>query len=169
MKPFSYAVWLVPCAEQCDELQQTIDSLAIRFDTPSFMPHTTLCSGFWKGSETELIEQINQLQPKLPIELAANDIDWTDHWSTFFFLKLAGAEDLSKQAEKLIEDSHLPKVGPHLSLLYGTKNISMDRNAIRAALNVPPAITFDALTLARPQTGRWQDVKFWEILKTTDN
>jgi len=168
MKPFSYAVWLVPCAEQRDELQKTIDSLATRFGTPSFEPHATLCSGVWKGSEKELIEQINQLQPKLPIELAANDIDWTDHWSTFFFLKLAGAEDLSKQAEKLIEDSHLPKVGPHLSLLYGTKNISMDRNAIRAALNVPPAITFDALALVCPETGKWHDFESWTIPYVTE-
>jgi hypothetical protein len=166
MKPFAYAVWLMPCAAQRDALRQTIDSLAARFGTPPFVPHVTLCSGVWNGPEAELIRRVDRLSAGLPIELSVEKIDWTDHWSTFFFLQLRCETDLFERAADSIKGSHGPDIGPHVSLLYGTDGTTIDRNALRAALDVPPVIAFDGLALVRPKTGRWQDVEAWKICYT---
>ncbi|QHI68825.1 hypothetical protein [Tichowtungia aerotolerans] len=164
MSGFAYAVWLVPCEEQREPLQQIIDSLAAEFKTPTFVPHATLCSGVWKNSESELIKQVRKLPVEFPLELQSAGIDWTEHWSTYFVLRLGGKTDLFKKSAAQLPGSHAPKIGPHLSLLYGFNASRVDRNALRATLNVPPAVCFNSLMLVRPETGRWEDVDFWEEL-----
>ena len=165
MREFPYAVWLMPCAEQREALQEIIGRLAFQFGTPSFAPHTTLCSGVWKKNEAELIEAVRGRlgQPSLPIK--TNGIGWTEHWSTFFFLRLNGAPDLFAQVASQIVGSHPPAIGPHLSLLYGLGDKPIDREALRDELagTLSETIYFDSLALVRPSSGRWENIEAWQI------
>ena len=162
-----YSIWLVPCEEQRGMLQDVIDRLAGKFGTPAFMPHATLCSGEWNRSEAELAEAVERLAAELPVELGVDGIDWTDRWLTFFFLRLCGADRFFEKAAAVVEGFHLPAVGPHLSLMYSFGDKDVDRNAERAALDVPPAVLFNRLALVSPGAGCWQDVPDWNILHMT--
>jgi putative hydrolase of the HAD superfamily len=160
-----YSIWLMPCVEQRAMLEETIRRLANRFDTPPFAPHATLCSGVWKKSQAELMDAVGRLQSALSVELSSGGIDWTDHWSTFFFVRLTGAEDLFAFAAEQLNGSHPPSVGPHLSLLYSFGGQSIDRETLRSELagSLPETIRFDSLAMVRPLTGRWEDVAGWQI------
>ena len=171
MKPFVYSIWLMPCAEQQTELEQMIRELSVRYRAPLFIPHTTLCSGVWSKDEENLRDAFQRLAAQTaPVELDVCGIDWTDHWASFFFLRLGGAEDFFQRAVCGIEGAHLSAVGPHLSLLYGLDPMSIDRDALRQELAgwLPPRIRFDSLALVRPSTGRWEDVDQWEIHLSVD-
>lgn len=102
----------------------------------------------------------------LPVNTSG--IDWTDHWATFFFLRLTGADDLFARAALLADGSHPPEIGPHLSLMYSFGNHIIERDALRAELEgiLPDVIRFDSLALVRPATGRWEDVERWETVRT---
>lgn len=170
MNPFRYSIWLMPCAEQREELQQTINGLSARFATPSFMPHVTLCSRVWNKSEAALfaaVETVGRSLRESRLSLKEDGIGWTDHWATFFFLRLTGADDLFSQAAERVEGSHPPEIGPHLSLMYSFGDKQISRDALRAELegSLPELIRFDSLVLVRPATGRWEDVERWETVR----
>jgi hypothetical protein len=171
MDPFRYSIWLVPCAEQREALQRTINGLSARFGTPPFMPHATLCSGVWNKSEAELfaaVEKVGRSLRESRLSMKVDGIDWTDHWATFFFVRLTGADDLFSRAAERVEGSHPPEIGPHLSLMYSFGDKQIDRDALCAELegSLPDVIRFDSLVLVRPATGRWEDVERWETVRT---
>jgi len=171
MKPFAYSIWLMPCAEQRTELEQIIRKLSIRYCTPLFIPHITLCSGAWSKDEEDLRDAFERLAAQTaPVELAVRGIDWTDHWVSFFFLRLRGAEDFFQRAACGIAGAHLSEIGPHLSLLYRFNPERFDREALRQELvkRLPPCIRFDSVALVRPSTGLWEDVDQWKILLSAD-
>jgi hypothetical protein len=166
MNPFLYSIWLMPCAVQRAALEEAVRRLAVRFGTPLFAPHATLCSGVWNGPEAELAAAVNRLSSELPVELAADGIGWTDCWSAFFFLRLRGGDDLFVRSAEQVAGSHPPAAGPHVSLLYNPGRAAMDREAMRGGLEgtLPERVRFDSLVLVRPATGRWEDVGSWEFL-----
>lgn len=188
MNPFRYAIWLMPCAEQRDALLSVIDKLAARFGTPLFAPHATLRSGVWKKSEAELIEAVEKAgrsrrehrgqfstfaeasadEGELSLLMKTNGIDWIDQWFGFFFVRLKGGGEFFAQATKMVEGSHPPEIGHHVSLLYSFGDKHIDREALRAELagSLPEIIRFDSLALVRPTTGRWEDVSGWETRYT---
>jgi hypothetical protein len=161
----------MPCAKDREELGRIIDSLAARFETPPFTPHATFCSGVWRREASCLTALVARLAAELPITMGVEEVDWTDHWATFFFLRLSGAEDLFSRVSGLVEGSHPPPVGSHLSLLYGPGASCIDRASLRQELVdcLPATIRFDRLAMVRPATGRWADVKSWEICYNTSS
>lgn len=167
MKPFPYAFWLMPCEEQRGMLQESIDSLAARFNTPAFVPHVTLCSGTWEQGESVLIKAVDQLAPESEVEMDAVKLDWTEQWSTFFFLRLQCGSDLSERVVEHLSGSHAPAVGLHLSLLYCFGGDPLDREALRNELAdmLPEVIRFDSTAVAIPSTGSWSDVDEWKIVR----
>lgn len=156
MSSFRYAFWLLPCAEDGEVLRTVIRSLAARCAAPEFSPHATLCSGVWKSGEAELVAAGSRLARPLPVVMQADGVGWTERWSTFFFMRLSGANDLFERAA--VEGAHVPAVGPHVSLLYGLGESAVERSAL------PPEIRFDSLALVRPGSDRWDDVKHWRIV-----
>lgn len=171
MKSLIYSIWLMPCAEQRAELDALIQELAERYTTPVFAPHTTLCSGTWTRAEQNLLNSFERFATQtVPVELSVQGIDWTDHWASFLFLRLAGDDALFERAASGIEGAHLSMVGPHLSLLYGLPPAGFDRAALRQELagRLPQAIRFDSLALVRPLTGQWKDIESWEIVRGAD-
>lgn len=168
MEAFRYSIWLMPCAEQCDPLEETIRQLAERFGTPPFLPHITLCSGIWEKEESKLNGLVERLAAELPIPMSAGEIDWTDQWSAFFFLRLSGAGAFFERAAFLVDGSHLPPVGPHMSLLYALNVSEIDRAALRQELAgcLPPLIYCDRLAVVCPEAGCWEPVNRWHILHT---
>jgi len=169
MKPFPYSIWLVPCAEQRVELARMIGSLAARFGTIPFAPHATLCSGTWGQGLPALIETVDRMAAQFSSQrLNVEGMSWSDRWFGFFFLRLRCEMNLFARACGLVEGSHSPDIGPHVSLLYRFNAEGVDRNALREGLMgvIPSVIRFDALELVRPSTGRWEDVAGWESLHT---
>jgi len=148
MKPFPYAIWLMPRAEESLVLEKAICALSARFGTPSFASHATLCSGVWNMETSRLLDTVNRLTEILTsTEVQTTGVDWSDHWSTFFFLRLC-------------------EMGPHISLMYCFDLVGLDRETLRTALaaQMLSTVRFDSLALVRPSTGRWEDVGSWEIL-----
>jgi hypothetical protein len=175
MTSFRYSIWLAPCAEQREVLQRTIDSLAVRFGTPSFEPHATLCSGVWNSTEADLTDVVDKVgrdlraRRELSLSVSSDGIDWVDRWFGFFFLRLRCDSDCFERACRMVKGSHPPEIGPHVSLLYSFGKERIDREALRAELAgaLPDIIRFDSLTLVRPSTGRWEDVSDWETRHRT--
>lgn len=99
--------------------------------------------------------------------MKVDGIDWTDHWATFFFLRLACTDDLFSRAAERVEGSHPPEIGPHLSLMYSFGEKTIDRAALCAELEgrLPEVIRFDSLALVHPATDRWEDVERWETVQ----
>ncbi len=157
----------MPCAQLREKLKSVIGELSIRFGTPSFVPHVTLCSGIWKRDERELFETVEPLAAKLPVELFVDGMDWANSWSTFFFLKLWRAQNLFKEASGMIEGAQAPAIGPHLSLMYRFKPLGIEREALSKELAdcLPSMIRFDQLALVRPAVGCWDDIASWEIVR----
>ena len=165
IKPITYSIWLMPCAEQRAELTELIQALSGRYATPAFIPHTTLCSGIWSLDEQDLRNTFERLAIQTaPVELTVRGIDWTDHWASFLFLRLAGGKELFERAVSCFDGAHLSSVGSHLSLLYRLNPAGIDRAALRQELTdrMPTHIRFSSLELVCPATGRWEDVVSWE-------
>ena len=169
MSGFPYSVWLVPRDEQREQLGQLIHELSKRFGLPKFAPHLTLCSGEWGGENAALRKAFRRLAVDIePVELAVDGIDWTGHGSTFFFLRLRGAEHLFEPAAPRIDGSHPPAIGPHLSLLYGLGLTDIDRAALRQELigRLPSGVRFESLALVHPADGDWKKFGEWSTART---
>ena len=167
MKPFPYAIWLMPRAEESLVLEKAICALSARFGTPSFASHATLCSGVWNMETSRLLDTVNRLTEILTsTEVQTTGVDWSDHWSTFFFLRLCDGSGLFPAEIFLPQGSHRPEMGPHISLMYCFDLVGLDRETLRTALaaQMLSTVRFDSLALVRPSTGRWEDVGSWEIL-----
>ena len=164
-----YAIWLLPCLEQRDILRCVIRALAARYGILPFEPHATLCSGRWIGEDASLIAEVNRLKAVLPVTLRAEQIDWTDDWSTYFFLRLKEEGEVFDQAVASVSGAHSPAVGPHLSLLYGMGGPLVDRPMLRreVAEKLPEEIRFDFLVLVTPDSGRWEDVDRWTVVSSS--
>lgn len=120
--PPVYTIWLQPTGNIAYQLQERINKLSQKYDTPSFEPHVTLISGL-KRSEMEMKALLNTLAASVsPFELTLSKAGYRDtfYQSLFIYVQKNKVLDkLRKRSCRLFDCSETNIYTPHLSLLYG--------------------------------------------------
>ncbi len=129
-----YTIWLQPSGDVAYQLQERINKLSKKYDTPSFEPHVTLISGL-ERSETEMKALLNTLAASVsPFELTLNKAGYRDtfYQSLFIYVqKDKVLNELRRRSCRLFDYSEPNSYTPHLSLLYG----KLSRNEKERILN----------------------------------
>lgn len=117
-----YSLWLRPFGDIAFSIQQRINKLSEKYNTPSFEPHVTLLSGLRYG-ETELIQLTNTLAAALtPFEILLTKAGYRDKYYQSLFAHVKKSEELMnayKTAVRLFDIEETEEFIPHLSLMYG--------------------------------------------------
>jgi len=131
----TYSLWLRPFGDIAYKLQQRIQKLSKKFDTPLFEPHVTLLGGLHAG-ETELTQLTETLAGSLhPFDLVMTRAGYLDTYFQSLFVHIKKSDELMNarnRAERLFDTESEGSFMPHLSLLYG----NLDRNEKERILNV---------------------------------
>lgn len=130
-----YSLWLEPEGNIGYRLQERIEKLGKKYDTPLFEPHVTLLGDLRHG-ETELIQLTDTLAGSLhPLELLLTKADCGNSFYQSIFVHVEKSKELQsarKIACRLFDKNDSEDYMPHLSLLYG----DMSRNEKELILNV---------------------------------
>ncbi len=163
-----FALWLVPSDDLLDQLRAIVADFANRFNTPLFGPHATLCTVEWSLGLQALQDAMEVLcQGVSPISLSVLGLGQTNEYFTFFYIKLADddPQQVFRRAASGIRGARVPKIGPHISLIYSDRVGEIDRVKLARELSpvLPQRIMFDSVQLVTPQTGTWWDVASWQV------
>ena len=162
------AYWLIPAEPVHRFLQDLINDLARRYDTPVFEPHVTIHVGADRADAAKNALRDAARECKL-IGLTPLGIDQSDEFIKTLFVQFAMSVELRKIGDIIREaanDSSQYELKPHLSLLY--KNLAAaPRRELAASINVPfSEVTFDAIRAVRcvsPPKSR-ADVEAWHVV-----
>ncbi|MGK7369382.1 MAG: 2'-5' RNA ligase family protein [Candidatus Halalkalibacterium sp. M3_1C_030] len=117
-----YSLWLRPFGDIAFKIQQRINKLSDKYDTPSFEPHVTLLSGLRYG-ETELTQLTETLAGALsPFELLLTKAGYRDKFYQSLFVHIKKSDELMNAyntALQLFGREADEEFIPHLSLMYG--------------------------------------------------
>jgi len=174
------ALWLLPCADDAQWLQEVIRGLAKRHGGPVFEPHITLHVGECPPGvdPARAISEIAALWPSL--NLVARATGESDAYYRSLYLEIADDRSdgvqlvrLRRQLVAALQDSGVGldhalssyDFRPHLSLLYG--KLSQPSRAALARQNdfSGRGIQFDRIAAVRPAPGRRDlaEVADWEV------
>lgn len=167
--PQSYAFWLMPRVDQASQLQSLIHELANRYQTTSFIPHVTLCSGQWSRGRTELcsIAQAVKVQFKR-LALATAGIGYVDRKFQYFYIEIVDQQFdvVAEPVRSLLQTARTPRPCPHLSLMYSSDYEQVDRAQLAKDIqeSVPETIAFDRIACVMPSNNDWSDIAGWQEL-----
>lgn len=117
-----YSLWLEPEGNIGYRLEEKIQKLSKKHNTPEFDPHVTLLGNLTYG-ETELIQLTHTLANSLhPLELLLTKVDCGNSFYQSIFIRVEKSEGLRsarRLACKLFDIDETDDYMPHLSLLYG--------------------------------------------------
>lgn len=117
-----YSLWLRPFGDIAFSIQQRINKLSEKYDSPSFEPHVTLLSGLRYG-ETELIHLTKTLASGLkPFDILLTKAGYRDKYYQSLYVHVKKSEELMKAyqtALQLFDIDEQEEFIPHLSLMYG--------------------------------------------------
>ncbi len=163
-----YSIWLLPQQQTANLIDGFIANLGQRFATPGFSAHATLCSGTWVGNDSTLVATLESVAAQSTrVTTDSNGIRYIDSRFQFFFLGLAtdGLRDIQQLALQEFTGARLPRVGPHLSLIYSNDFSGIDRAQLVDELlpQMPAEVEFDRLALVLPRDNNWEDIAHWKI------
>lgn len=165
-----HSIWLTPDASTVLGIQQTIDTLSARFNSPVFQPHVTLI-GKLGGDHQRVFDTFNTLIKGIkPFVLHAEAIDYQDVFFRSMFYKISETDDLMEMnqlARELYSRDSDPTYFPHLSLLYSDVSESEKRTAVLdLAIEIPAEIPITGIELIQTQgqVSEWSMVKRVELI-----
>lgn len=157
-----YTIWLQPRGDVAYQLQERINKLSKKYDTPSFEPHVTLISGL-KRSETEMKALLNTLAASVsPFELTLSKAGYQDtfYQSLFIYVqKNKILDELRKRSCRLFDCSEENSYSPHLSLLYGDLSQNEKErilNTIGREFYIPFSVKSLVLMRTDGEPGHWE-------------
>ena len=163
--------WLIPSDEDRAYFQGIINTLAQKYDAPTFTPHVTIYSGEYAPEEslTALIEKATQ--GVQDFSLRVDKLLYTDEYTKTFFVQFHPSSILIQISETLRNSSQKPSdfaLNPHLSLIY--KHLSeVIKQGLMTNLSLPRSeIFFDevqAIATSDKVQDR-EDVESWEVIYT---
>ena len=147
------SLWLIPDENTTGLLKSAIRSLALRFDSPLFMPHATLL-GQIQGTESSIIETAEGLAEEThTIQIKGNGLDGKADYYRALYLRLPLNEDLDALRLKAcirFSIQPLPAYNPHLSLIYA----DLRRETRQELVQLNQTLAGIELTLERLQVVR---------------
>jgi len=163
--PHRTALWLLPDAAQAAYLlDHVLGRVARRLGREPFTPHVTLCGGL-ELSARRLAAGLDGLAAETsPLELAVDRAEATASTFRALVLLLRPTRELLLLRRRLVallpSPPRLPT--PHLSLTYGALPLPMGE--VLAGVALPDLVRFDAIALAAPGAGGWEDTSGWSLL-----
>ena len=161
-KTIGYHLFFLPSGELFDNLQNTINTLAEKYNGAKFEPHVTLLARIPKSDEAELISKTKKLVETMKLfEIEPKEICAEDAYFRALYCKAELNTKLEEYHQKALEIFGLKDVNnyiPHLSLYYG--NIPQStKNEIIKSLSLPVNMKFlaDRVYLYRTEG----EVKDW--------
>lgn len=144
-KTIGYHLRLLPSGELFNRLQNTISTLAEKYDGVKFEPHVTFLARIPKASEIELIAKTKELAGMMkPFEIEPKEIYIEDAYFRALYCKAESCEELERYHQKALEMFGTQDVNvyiPHLSLYYGDVLKSVKGEMI-ASLSLPVSMKF---------------------------
>lgn len=117
-----YSLWLRPFGDVAFSIQQRIEKLSEKYNSPSFEPHVTLLSGMRYG-ETELVQLTDTLAGALsPFDILLTKAGYRDKFYQALFAHVKKSDALMnayRTALQLFDCEEHEEFIPHLSLMYG--------------------------------------------------
>ena len=161
-----FAIWLTPADSDYNVLSSIINDLRTRFDTDRFAPHSTLCSGEWRGDLDHLRAKVKLIADQFSTRRVAKTKIYYENTKFQYFYVGLNESDLDavfQCVRNKLPASRPPKSRPHLSLLYSTQFNSVSREELSKEFNprVPTHIHFDRLTLVFPENNDWDNISKW--------
>ncbi|SMO81818.1 2'-5' RNA ligase family protein [Fodinibius sediminis] len=148
-----YSLWLQPSGDVAFRLQERINKMSEKYETPAFAPHITLLGGL-ELSETELISLTDTLAASLhPFEVTLTKAGYHDQFYQSLFIHVRNNKSLNAARDRACQLFDLEDNGymPHLSLLYG----NLSQNEKERILNITGRefyITFPVKSVVLMQT-----------------
>jgi len=162
------AYWLIPAEPVHRFLQDLINDLARRYDTPVFEPHVTIYIG--ADSTEEVATTLSKVARDCePIALQALEVSHSDKFIKTLFVEF-GLNTKLRQLNHVIrnaaQDSSDYDLKPHLSLIYKRMSVQT-RRGLAHSIEVPfSQVVFDSLKAVRcisPTQSR-ADVEAWRVV-----
>jgi len=135
----SYSIWLLPPPELFDSLQIMIKRLCKKYNSPLFIPHITLISGFL-GDPKEILKKFKKTQlPMSEISVEFDSIITTNEFfkSVFFQITLSDSFIKARTFLNPIFTCNEKCYQPHLSMIYGRFTKIEKKNIINEIGSVP--------------------------------
>lgn len=161
--------WLIPSKEDKEFFQKIINTLAQKYDAPTFTPHVTIYSGECALDESpaELIEKATQKVQSFSLKV--DRLLYTDEFTKTVFVQFHPSPILSKISETLRCNSKKPSefaLNPHLSLIYQHIDREIKKDIITSISLQKSEVFFDevkaVLTPEKVQKG--EDVEKWTVI-----
>ncbi len=130
--PISFSIWLVPDEPVKSVIKDRIILLSKIYNSPKFIPHLTLLSGFL-GKEKSLIEKTNFLSKKISsFKIKFEKLSSRSEFFRSLFIKVKMSKSLLKAHEISSEtvDHNEEHFYPHMSLVYGDFSFSQKESMI---------------------------------------
>ena len=154
-----YSIWLIPSAPAFELLQNTIYTLAEKYEGPVFEPHITLLSNVEKEL-SEITTSLEMLAKNVyQFELRLGEISFS---TTYFQSVLVRVQSTAALMQLYLDTKtslHIEQSAfmPHMSLLYGSHNMGA-RERIASTTQLPPTAFFVkefVITPATPNPREW--------------
>ncbi len=143
----SYAIWLIPSADQFVQLQNLINTICKQLGSPTFYPHLTIISGI-AIIDTAPIDRI--VEKFCILDFVVNGLGMEQDFYRSLYLDLKSNEVLGEMRLRLLREYSmtLKKYYPHISLLYGNY-IVLQKEQLRSLIEnaVPAQINCDRIQL----------------------
>lgn len=168
MSDTEFALWLTPREPLRQQLRAEIERLATKFDAVDFDPHVTVFCG--PADEAEACSAANRVAKQFePIELIAEKLDYTNHFTKTLFVQFQNSTLLRKMYETVKKYYAQPsnyELNPHLSLLYQHMIEGRQRELCRK-LDIPLGIylldTFRVVETENP-INRPEPIRRWRTV-----
>lgn len=153
-----YHLFLLPQGELFDDLQNTINALAEKYDGVKFEPHATLLARISKADEAELVAKTKMLASMMePFEIEPKEVCAEDAYFRALYCKAERNPKLEEYHQKALEVFGVEDVNvymPHVSLYYGNTPQSIKSEMIKS-LALPTSMKFsvDKVYLYRTEGG----------------
>ena len=106
---YSYAIWLVPIETHFDELSYSIDDLAIQYNSESFSPHVTICSGQTIENISFLTKKTEHYATKIkPLSSTVSGFGQSSLFNRFLYLSMRVELSIFKQGKLIFNPIVIP-------------------------------------------------------------
>ncbi len=151
MSDTKFVLWLLAQSDQGQVLGNVINDLAVRFRSPSFLPHVTLLPLATRDPSTAE-RTVSTLAARVsPFSVSIAGIDTEPDYFRFLTLRLANDPALVELREQACQLAGLPVTPfqPHISLMYHGDNPALQSSAREYCLAQPAIAGTERIVLNR--------------------
>lgn len=164
-----YSIWLIPCDEVYNELQNVIRKLSLKYLTPNFDPHITLLHGIEddldkvKHNFILFTENLSQFPVRF-LEIKCK----TEYFKSIF-IEVELDQQLTSlflHGKKLFGQKEFEDFDPHISLMYSDIDLNK-KIEIANSIKLPywKKVTINKIQLMKTvgRVEEWETINFFKL------